>query len=633
MIGKILGNRYEILERIGGGGMALVYRATDSFLHRTVAVKVLRSQFAGDSDFVRRFRREAQAAASLSHPNIVAIYDVGQQGDIYYIVMEYISGETLKQRIDRKGPLPVVEALAITAQIADALDAAHQSGVIHRDIKPHNILLTKGDRVKVTDFGIARAATGATLTVAGTIMGSVHYFSPEQARGESTGARSDIYSLGAVLYEALTGKVPFEGDSPISVAMKHIEGRVVPPRELRSDIPVQVQAIVMKAMEKDPSRRYESAADMLADLNRALSDLLKEERSRAEGSARNQTARFDRDESWDTEEENGEMSRDDGRPRRGIWRRLLVLFLVVTFLSALGSYAYFMLQRWLDVPLVEVPDVRGMSILDAQNTLKESGLDWIVVAQIHDSTVPANHVIDQSPPPGQEAKQGRDVELTLSKGPKMVPGGVPQVVGLHRQAAEIELNAVGLQVGAVKTAYSEEYEKDYVIEQNPKAGTAVAEGTLVDITLSLGPEPKLVSVPDLRGSSLQDAKSLIEELGLKVGRVTQRDSNQLPGTVIDQTPAPETEVLEGTEINLVISEGSGEDISQRNVVVTVPEDLTDEPHKIMLRVTDSKGMRVEYEGMHRPGEQFTVTVRWLGEVARLTIFIDGKAYEDVILRR
>ena len=258
LIGRLLGKRYEILEKIGGGGWALVYRAQDTFLHRPVAVKVLRSQYTADDDFVRRFKREAQAAASLSHPNVVSIYDVGQEDDVYYIVMEYIDGQTLKEKIDAEAPLPIPVSVKIALQILDALDHAHQAKIVHRDIKPHNILLTRSGRVKVTDFGIARAATTTTLTHTGSIIGSAHYFSPEQARGGFTGEKSDIYSVGVVLYEMVTARVPFEGDSPISVAIKHIQEDVPPPTQLNPAVPVELEEIILRAMEKDQNRRYQS---------------------------------------------------------------------------------------------------------------------------------------------------------------------------------------------------------------------------------------------------------------------------------------------------------------------------------------------------------------------------------------
>ncbi|MCC2685835.1 MAG: serine/threonine protein kinase, partial [Paenibacillaceae bacterium] len=270
MIGTRLGDRYEILERIGGGGMAIVYKGHDVLLNRKVAVKVLRDQYVHDDEFIRRFQREAQAAASLSHPNIVSIYDVGKENDVHYIVMEYVEGTTLNEVIKEKAPMQVEEAIHFTSQICDALDHAHSNQIVHRDIKPHNILIGKNGRVKVTDFGIARATTSSTITQTGSVVGSVHYFSPEHAKGVSAGAKSDLYSLGIVLYQMLTGRLPFLGESPISVALKHLQENVEEPRKVNSLIPQSVENIILKSMRKNPDERYSSAKQMQRDLETCL---------------------------------------------------------------------------------------------------------------------------------------------------------------------------------------------------------------------------------------------------------------------------------------------------------------------------------------------------------------------------
>ncbi|WP_040948595.1 Stk1 family PASTA domain-containing Ser/Thr kinase, partial [Gorillibacterium massiliense] len=270
MIGQTLSGRYEIIEIIGGGGMALVYRARDILLNRIVAVKVLRPQFVHDEEFIQRFRREGQSAAALSHPNIVSIYDVGQRGDIHFIVMEYVEGTTLNDLIKERAPLQVEEAVNIASQICDALDHAHSNQIIHRDIKPHNILIGRNGRVKVTDFGIARAGASSSITQTGSVVGSVHYFSPEHAKGTLAGAKSDLYSLGIVLYQMLTGKLPFSGESPVSVALKHLQENVPEPRKVNPLIPQSVENVILKAMRKNPDNRYQSAREMLADLETCL---------------------------------------------------------------------------------------------------------------------------------------------------------------------------------------------------------------------------------------------------------------------------------------------------------------------------------------------------------------------------
>jgi serine/threonine-protein kinase len=270
MVGRVLDDRYEIIEKIGGGGMALVYKARCRLLNRFVAIKVLRPEFIEDEEFVKKFRREAQSAASLSHPNIVGIYDVGTENNNYYIVMEYIKGQTLKELIKSKGTLGIEHATNIAIQICYALDHAHKNHIVHRDIKSHNILIREDNSVKVTDFGIARAVSSSTITNTGNVIGSVHYFSPEQARGGYTDEKSDIYSLGVVLYEMVTGRLPFEGDSPIAVALKHIQEEPIPPAKINPRVPKSIEAIILKCMEKEVSRRYNSAAEIINDLRQSL---------------------------------------------------------------------------------------------------------------------------------------------------------------------------------------------------------------------------------------------------------------------------------------------------------------------------------------------------------------------------
>ena len=270
MEGRKLGGRYEILYRVGGGGMAVVYKAKDLLLNRYVAIKVMNESLSNDTEFIRRFSREAQAAASLSHPNVVNVYDVGREGHIHYIVMEYVEGPTLKEYIQESGPLPPEEAVYIATQICDALAHAHDNQIVHRDIKPHNILLGYNGRVKVTDFGIARAATSSTITQTGSVMGSVHYFSPEQARGGVIGEKSDLYSLGIVMYEMVTGELPFDGDSAIGIALKHLQEQAVEPRQLRPDLPDDVNRVILKALEKDPNKRFASARAMMQELQYIL---------------------------------------------------------------------------------------------------------------------------------------------------------------------------------------------------------------------------------------------------------------------------------------------------------------------------------------------------------------------------
>ncbi|MDU2066299.1 MAG: Stk1 family PASTA domain-containing Ser/Thr kinase, partial [Sporomusaceae bacterium] len=374
LINRTLDNRYTVLELVGGGGMAEVYRAHDELLDRYVAVKVLRSQFTSNEEFVRRFRREAQAAAKLSHPNIVNVYDVGRDDDIYYIVMEFISGETLKEKIDREGILPVETAVRIADEIAQALENAHQNHLVHCDIKPHNIMVTSSGRIKVTDFGIARAVTSATMVHTGTIIGSVHYFSPEQAKGAPVSAQSDIYSLGVVLYEMLTGKVPFNGDSPIGIAIQHIQERLVPPSEINPDVPPLVEAIVMKAMAKLPADRFATSSEMINDLRLS------------QGYMREDSTRLLSREEYPTQMISGmsEALKEAGHEptrlvaKNGVqpkpYNKKLILAFIVFFILCFAGGAFLAFGKFWSGAEVTVPDVTGKQVEQAKSILTSRNL-------------------------------------------------------------------------------------------------------------------------------------------------------------------------------------------------------------------------------------------------------------------
>ncbi|MDU2240758.1 MAG: Stk1 family PASTA domain-containing Ser/Thr kinase, partial [Paenibacillus sp.] len=386
MIGHELGGRYQIIERIGGGGMALVYKAQDLLLNRYVAIKVLRQQFVNDEEFIRRFRREAQSAASLSHPNIVSVYDVGQEDEVHYIVMEYVEGQNLNEIIKERAPLQVDEAVRIASQIADALDHAHHNQIIHRDIKPHNILIGRNGRVKVTDFGIARAVTSATITQTGSVVGSVHYFSPEHAKGVATGEKSDLYSLGIVLYQMLTGRLPFLGESPISVALKHLQEQFDEPRVVNPMIPQSVENIILKSMRKNPGERYQSAKEMLRDLETCLLPERRTEsklafiedhdedstriipaiRPQSQGSPAG-ASKLSRDGGAVTEERNGTQ-------KKKIWGKpALWVSLTLVVLLALAGVAWYV-TNLVTVPEVAVPNVINLEEEKAVQALTDKGI-------------------------------------------------------------------------------------------------------------------------------------------------------------------------------------------------------------------------------------------------------------------
>ncbi len=626
LIGCTLGGRYRILERVGGGGMGHVYKARCQLLDRTVAVKVLNPALAEDQEFLRRFRREARAAASLSHPNVVSVYDVGQQGDIHYLVMEFLEGEDLKRYIKRGRP-SVREALMIARQIAQALAHAHQQGLIHRDIKPHNILLTAYGTVKVTDFGIARAAVpGATLTYEGTIIGSVHYISPEQARGEPAGPRSDLYSLGVVLYEMLTGKVPFHGTTALGVAMQHLRARPRAPRELDPSIPAAVNALVLKALEKDPDRRFQTAEEMVRAIDACLEQL-----SRQEAEATTGYNTKDRAKPRPPREEVETVPKTRKRRRKARAARILVVLLVLALLGAGGWYGWQRFMDWYAVPTVLVPDVVGQSVVQAERTLWEVGLRGTVVAERSDPDIPAGQIIAQDPAAGETVRRGRLVRLVVSTGPQFVEEGVPDVVGMTWRDAALALDAVGLKVGEIARQYHEEIGLDRVIAQNPKAGTRVVEGTAVDLVLSLGPPPPLVTVPRLEGATLEQAKVVLEQAGLLVGQLQERESWQPAGTVIAQDPEAGTRVPQGSTVNLVLSKGPPSGTKRTTLRIEVPS-TSRVPVTVRVVLVDISGPRVVYNAKHHPGEIIELPVAWAGQEAQAKIYFNGQLAIEKVLR-
>ncbi|MDF2568924.1 MAG: prkC [Sporomusa sp.] len=625
MLNRTLDDRYTILERIGGGGMADVYRAHDKLLDRSVAVKVLRSQFTDDEEFVSRFRREAQAAARLSHPNIVNIYDVGLDDQAYYIIMEYISGETLKDKIDREAPLPVETAVRISIEIAEALEHAHQNNLVHCDIKPHNILVTRSGRIKVTDFGIARAVTSSTMTNSGTIIGSVHYFSPEQAKGTSVGAKSDIYSLGVVLYEMLTGHVPFAGESPISIALKHLQEEPKPPRELNPDIPPLIEAIVIKAMAKDPAARFNDIGEMIADF-KLTQHYLRDDRTRR--LSRNDfptqvlppiLSDSDQGKLNAPVQSHTTTSKPDGTKITKPWIWGILLFLLVG--SALTAFLGF--GKFWSLNEVVVPDVIGKQVDTARNILTNNNLR-VSVSDAFSDKVPAGYVISQQPDPGTTVKEQRTITVIVSKGGEVTV--VPDLRGLNRRDAELQIKNAGLKIGRIDEQFAQDTAQDTVISQNPRPPAQISKGTAIDIVISKGAGPKKLSLPDFQGALLSTVTTQLESLKLKQGKVTEVPNDKYPpGTIVSQNPPPATEITEGTAIDFSVAKGVPGAVKRAVVQVTVPDGPARQPLQIVI--TDTNGRRVVYEGTHKPGERVEKTVEGIGQV-RVQVYINEKLLQE-----
>ena len=544
----ILDHRYELLEHIGGGGMADVYKAHDTILDRMVAVKILHAQLANDEEFLEKFRLEAKGAARLSHPNIVGIYDVGHDAGKYFIVMEYIAGETLKKRVQREGRLSVEESLRIAKEIARALREAHANNLVHCDIKPHNILVTADGRVKVADFGIARAVTSSTMTYNGNIVGSVHYFSPEQAKGTKITPKSDIYSLGVVLYEMLTGELPFTGETTVSIALKHLQEEPKPIGQYDYTLPPMVEAIVQRTMAKNPSERPNSD-ELIEDIQhteRFLGFETGVETGENDPFATRLLPRIDADSMQDEREESNKLW-NGGKLFKS--KLFLIAAVFVVFLGfAVG--AFFAFGKFWSMAEVQVPDVKAKPMTLAKQILETSNLRVNIVEQF-DATVTAGQVISQSPEAGATVKEQRIITIYVSKGGEELT--MPNVKGLSRLSAENKLKKMGLVIGNVYEKVSDQ-DAWTVLEQEPVAGHKIQKGQSVDLTVSKGKQIKLVRVPNFTGGTLDNAKDQLKQLKLSLGTVNYEKSRQASGTVLRQTPSAGTDVDEGTTVDFVLSE-------------------------------------------------------------------------------
>ena len=551
MSNKLLLGRYEIIEKIGEGGMAVVYKAKDRLLNRYVAIKILRPEFVKDEQFVENFRKESQAAAGLSHPNIVNVYDVGKEGNIHFIVMELIDGKPLSQVIDEKGRLDYKEAISIARQVASALSLAHKNQIIHRDVKPHNILITSTGTAKLADFGIARAVSKASIAEGSEkIMGSVHYFSPEQARGAYVDERSDIYSLGIVLYEMLTGKVPFDGDNPISIALMHINDPMPSVSSQVPGIPPQLEKVIEKATDKYQSNRYKTADEMIEDLDNI--DFI----TKVMGSSifESQLEKKDEDISDAIKEaEDVKKREDEKKPVNKTKLFIIIASVIIVIAGIIGSGA---MLGWFsgENDEVEVPDFKGMTLEEAQIEAEKYGLKVEEGDQVYSPDQEEGKITSQTPGKGAKVSKGKVITVNISLGKK--DGVVPNIVGMDYKEAKAYLKDFGFELGMVVKVKSTKPENT-VITQSVEAGSTADKGTVIDVEVSDGKGKEMKEVPYLIGKDVDTAKSEIIAAGFKVGNIYYEESDEYPkNTITSQQYKSGEELEEGTAIDIVVSKGS-----------------------------------------------------------------------------
>jgi serine/threonine-protein kinase len=516
----VIDERYRVLDRLGSGGMADVYCAEDTQLGRNVALKLLYRRFAEDEEFVERFRREASSAAGLQHPNIVGVFDRGEWDGTYYIAMEYLKGHTLKQLVREHGAMPPDLAVDITIQVLRAAKFAHKRGVVHRDIKPHNVILDEEGRAKVTDFGIARAGA-SDMTETGSIMGTAQYLSPEQAQGQPVSPRSDLYSIGVMLFELLTGRVPFDAESPVTIALKHVSEQPVAPSQLNPAVPPALDAVVLRALEKDPALRFADADEFAAALLEARErPTVVEQRVEA----------YPMPADPFVEEERA-------RSRWWLWALLALLLIGL----AIGAYLLLAPER------KPVPDVVGSRSAVASQRLQNAGFE-VNIETVQSDTVPNDRVATQDPQPGEDAREGSTVTIIVSSGPGQAT--VPGVAGRKQAVAEDMMKEAGFETD-VRREPSDSVDKGRVIETSPGENTQLEKGRTVVLVVSSGPEQ--VSVPDVVGDQEDDARGALDAAGLRADVSEEESEDQEPGTVLRQDPASGAKVDKGSTVSLVVA--------------------------------------------------------------------------------
>lgn len=568
MDGIVLGNRYELLEKIGEGGMSQVFKARCNKLNRFVAVKILKKEFCDNADIVEKFKEEATAIATLSDNNIVNILDVGTQDDISYIVMEYVKGKTLKDIIKQVGKMNYETAISVAIQIAKALDCAHRNNIIHRDVKPQNILVTEDGIMKVTDFGIAKSASSETITNTSTIMGSAHYLSPEQAKGSFIDCRTDLYSLGVVLYEMVTGNPPFQGDTAVTIALKHIQEKVVPPKNLNSKVPDSLNQLILKAMEKEPIKRYQSAKEIIADLQKIKDDpnaridkkeedndhtiIMSAVTPQTPNKEKTNNKNNNEDEYYEDDDDYYEEDEEKMSAKKSKTIKIAIGVVLALLLIGIGVGAYKIAGNSImsSAKEVQVPDILGKSVDDAKIQLE--GLNLVLVEGGTDSSdEPEGTIIKMNPEVGTMVKEKSSIRVIVSEGKTKLK--MPDLVDYDLDYANNVLNSYGLKISSSTQEFDDNAPKGQIIRQTPKKDTEITSDTKITVVISKGPDIKLTKVPRVVGSDIESAKSQLSEANLKsvvVEKETENESER--GKVISQSIAENTTVEQKTQVTIEV---------------------------------------------------------------------------------
>ncbi len=639
MLGSILNGRYEIIEKVGIGGMAIVYKAKDIYLKRIVAVKVLKEQYLEDKEFIKKFVIEAQSVANLNNQNIVKIYDVGQHiedGKTHnYIVMEYIKGKTLNELIKDKGRLNSNAVVSISKQIANALDCAHKHHIIHRDIKPHNIIIDENLNVKVTDFGIARIATSSTITYTSSVLGTVHYISPEQAKGKFIDEKSDIYSLGVVMYEMVTGKVPFDTDNAVGIAMQHINEPLVEPIKFVPNLEPWLNAIIVKCMEKNPENRFESAESLI----KALDDKRIENNQKVTFNDNSNRALY-KESVYKTSKnkdvnkpiiKNNNKNREQLNKKKGIFDYTVTYVVLALLIIASVFFIYRLAVSNKATNTVKVPAVIGLDKDEAIKLLKEKKLNGLIVKTVNDDSVEAGKIVQQSPNPNAEAKEGTNVELTVSVGKNKTI--VPNLSNVEFEKVEELLKKSDLTLGKVERKYDDKVDENKVVSQSVNYGEEVEKGTKIDIVVSRGKEDKKVEVPDLIGKTEAEAIKALYDSGLAVGRTEKKADSQKAGTVIWQSYGKGVKVDAETKIDIVVSSGKSNTDNVLNLTSYSESDSVtkkytiNEPSKnyllLVTKNTENGETKLYEKTMVTGGGKLTINIK-AKSTDKFNVYVNGE---------